>query len=521
MEELSLSVRGLSCASLRAAVLAVSIPVALLIVATPVKAGPATLHCGPNADRVWLYDSPVTYNVIAQLKCGESVEVTGRAPGYLKVRSAAGQEGYVPQAALPELPPPADGAPPGDSAPHPLTLAEAAALARHHAVAPAPVTAASSAPANMPAAVAAVKTQPLPAPVPLGAARPQPAAPPSAAAPAPAPVAVAKAEVAPAPRPVPASPPKTEIVLTTVPEPAAPSLSPAAPAAARASPQPAAAPAAPATTHVAVAVSSSKSKPAAHATTAPHPKPAPAPAAPVPAAHAPESVAASVSAPAAATSPSAQAGTPSEATQEIVLTTAEESSSPAAEPSVTSATFVSNPANPIVHPPTRAKANDDEEEDTVETAPSPAAPNCTAYFSAYGLSPNQYKWIVTNRKKYPGICPAPTPAMVDFVVIFTHDVNFYNSTMPTPVRTDPGGLSDWTPMSTEDSALVPVREMDKNHREYVWIFHTKRGAFDPARFSSKRRPLFEKSESNTFGSHAGDRTAEDALRFITENRGVN
>jgi hypothetical protein len=183
--------------------------------------------------------------------------------------------------------------------------------------------------------------------------------------------------------------------------------------------------------------------------------------------------------------------------------------------------YVSDPAAPIVH--TKTQPSDDEDEDAAadDAAVRADHPDCSAYFSAYGVSPNQYKWIVTNRKKFPGICPAPSPSLVDFVVIFTHDVNFYNFTMPTAVRTDSSGMSNWTPMSMEDSALVPVSEMDKNHREYVWVFHTRRGGFDPARFSSKRHPLFEKAESNTFGSHAGDRTAEAALHFIADNRPSN
>jgi len=44
--------------------------------------------------------------------------------------------------------------------------------------------------------------------------------------------------------------------------------------------------------------------------------------------------------------------------------------------------------------------------------------------------------------------------------------------------------------------------------------HTTRGAFDPAKFSSRRHPLFTKGESNFVGSRAADRTVEDALAFI-------
>ncbi|MGC2015873.1 MAG: hypothetical protein WA657_08580, partial [Candidatus Acidiferrales bacterium] len=139
-------------------------------------------------------------------------------------------------------------------------------------------------------------------------------------------------------------------------------------------------------------------------------------------------------------------------------------------------------------------------------------------FSAYGLSPNQYKWLAQNRHKaFPSVCPAPTPAMVDFVVIFTHDVAFYNVTMPDAIHVEQNGFSDWMPLSTVDTALMTPSEADKSHHEYVWVFHTTRGAFDPSKFSSHRRPLYSKSESNTLGSRGGFRTVMDALTFIEQN----
>ena len=162
--------------------------------------------------------------------------------------------------------------------------------------------------------------------------------------------------------------------------------------------------------------------------------------------------------------------------------------------------------------------DEEEDADASLTAAEASRQNCTAYFSAYGLTPNQFKWLMINRKKkFPGICPASLPSLVDYVIIFTHDVNFYNYTMPSPVRVDASGMSDWTPMRTIDTAFVSPSNADKNHREFVWVFHTRRGTFNPAQFSPRRRPQYAKNESNTFGSHAGDRTVEDALRFIEEN----
>lgn len=502
MKQACLSHHGKFGAAFRAALFVAVIPAGLLIAAIPVSASPATLHCGPNDDRVWLYDSLTNFNVVERLDCGATVDVESRAPGYVKVRSADGQEGYVPLNALPELPPP----PPGtdaNGAPHQLTLAEAAALARRRYVAYAagsPATPpAASAPAAASAPVAAAPAMPPAAePIatgesdvamqPVAVAEMQPAAQPvpqpeaatRAVAPRPAAMVVAKRVPRPAARPIAESSPTA-----AAPQPAAQSIEQPAAAA----PTIAAAPAEAAETPEPeiVLTSAPEASPAAAAVPV-APEPAPAPSGPP-----------ATAAPAIAAAPAAAPATPDRDG------------------------FVSNPAAKLVHTPARTSDEDADEDDDDSgqvTAPANRA-NCAAYFSAYGLSPNQYKWIETNRKKFPGICPAPTPALVDFVVIFTHDVNFYNFTMPAPVRTDASGLSDWTPLRTEDSALVPVKQMDKNHHEYVWVFHTRRGAFDPARFSSRRHPLFEKSESNVFGSHAGDRTAEDALHFIAENRGVN
>ncbi|HTV58962.1 MAG TPA: SH3 domain-containing protein [Verrucomicrobiae bacterium] len=505
MKHACLSHHGKVGAGIRAALFVVVIPAGLLIAAIPTFASPATLHCGPNDDRVWLYDSLTNFNVVERLDCGATVEVESRAPGYVKVRSSDGQEGYVPLNALPQLPPPPAGTD-ANGAPHQPTLAEAAALARRRYTAyaanspAAPPAASAPAPARAPVAAAPV-TQPaveavaananLVAMQPVAVAEMQPIAQPVAAPPA---VALRSAAMVAAKRsPRPAAHP-----VAVAPPPAVPTPSRAAVSVAANVP---AAVAEPASAAPAPEATAEESEPEIVLTSAPEAPPAPAAAPPMPAPSAPVSASPAPAAPAIAAAPA-----------------------PAAVPAVPERDgFVSNPAAPLVHTP--ARGNDDDPDDDGDDSAQASAPanraNCTAYFSAYGLSPNQYKWIETNRKKFPGICPAPTPALVDFVVIFTHDVNFYNFTMPAPVRTDASGLSDWTPMRTEDSALVPFSQMDKNHHEYVWVFHTRRGAFDPARFSSKRHPQFEKSESNVFGSHAGDRTAEAALHFIADNRGIN
>ena len=140
--------------------------------------------------------------------------------------------------------------------------------------------------------------------------------------------------------------------------------------------------------------------------------------------------------------------------------------------------------------------------------------NCQSYFSAYGLTPSQTKWIAQNREKaFSRICPAPDPSKVDFVIIFTHDVDFFSSTLPNPVHKS-GGFSDFTAMTKFDTALIPESQVDKARREYVWIFQFEKGTFDPASFSPERQYQFSKMETSSMGSKAGVKTVEDAFRFV-------
>ena len=149
------------------------------------------------------------------------------------------------------------------------------------------------------------------------------------------------------------------------------------------------------------------------------------------------------------------------------------------------------------------------------THPSEASdPSCRSYFSAYGLTPSQTKWIMQNRQKsLSGICPAPDPSKVDFVIIFTHDVDFFSGTMPTPIHKSEG-FSDFTPLTPLDTALIPVSQADSAHREYVWVFQFEKGAFDPASFSAHCRYQFSKVETSSLGSKGSLKTVEDAFRFV-------
>jgi hypothetical protein len=170
----------------------------------------------------------------------------------------------------------------------------------------------------------------------------------------------------------------------------------------------------------------------------------------------------------------------------------------------------------IVNPPATAKGPPGDSAEISDLPPrnESAGVACQKYFSAYGLTPSQMKWIAQNRKRlFSNVCPAPDPSKVDFVIIFTHDVDFFNTTMPAPVHKN-NGFSDFTPMTPIDNALVPESEADKAHREYVWIFRFAKGTFDPASFTPDRQYQYSRMETSSLGSKGSLKTIEDAFRFV-------
>ncbi len=437
------------------------------------QAAGTNVKCAMNEDRVWVYESVVDFNLAAKLKCGEPVEITGRVKGYVKVQTQSGVEGFVADSAIPKAALPPEPA----EKPTDVGSASVAALA-HHAAAP---TVDAPAPRVSPATAAA-----------MSAAKPAPAAAPTAPAASTNTIVASNVNTAAA---APVSKAQPMVVAAPKPQPVGTPAPVAAPAAAPVAASVAATtvPAQPA--EVEITLSTASSTPAA--APAPTPVVAPAPAAaPVAVAPAPVKIA-----PQPAAAPAVAASLPSNNTQPAPGAEIRAVSDAAAQPAA-------------------RRVNPDDEEDSAVARLEREDAACTHYFSAYGLSPNQYKWLAQNRKKaFPSVCPAPTPSMVDFVVIFTHDVAFYNVTMPTAVHVDSSGLSDYTPMSTVDNAVMNQSEANSSHHEYVWVFHTNRGAFDPAKFSSHRKPLFSKGETNVLGSHGGYKTVMEALTFIESSNG--
>jgi hypothetical protein len=497
--------------------------------------GTVNIKCAPNEDRVWVYESLVDFNVAAKLKCGDPVQIVERVKDYVKIETANGTEGYVLDTAFPKSAlPPAPVEKPND-----VESAAAAFAARRGTHAPdnsvdAPASTHSSAPATVasaapPAVVAkpVAPSQPAPQPtVTLSSAAVAPAAV------APVPLAVAPTQPAPQPTVTLSSMAVTPVTVAPAPVAAAPPPAPSTTAviAKNSNPAPTSIVSEP------VIVEQPAPAPVAYKAPAPAPQPKPVSVTPSPAPHANPVVAVSTPTPAppavapakapavVAVSNPAPVAIASNAPVSVPQAARDDSNNASSMTIETTATLQpvadTTPRAPltVTRPSVKRPADPDGDEDSEVAALNSEEANCTQYFSAYGLSANQYKWLAQNRKKaFPGVCPAPSPAQVDFVVIFTHDVAFYNVTMPNAVHTDINGFSDWTPLTTVDTAVISASDADKSHHEYVWVFHTNRGAFNPATFSSHRRPLYSKAETNMLGSRGGFRTVMDALTFIEQN----
>ncbi len=376
--------------------LLLAVAIGVSFVARPVSANTATLKCNSQRDQIWVYDSLSTFDVEAKLKCGEHVEIVGRVTDYVKIRAQNGVEGYVPEAALADLPPVEI---------HPDPTHDVALVAKQVQAKEIAKAAAASA--------------------------------------FPAPVDSSRSEFAPLSGSVATTPAKTTTESESISSDSAASFS----AFAEMNPTPA--------------------------------------------------------------SPRATSSTDAAETSSTQPTVANPSSSP-------SISVVDATAARIVKPPATAKGppGDSAEISDLQPRNENADVACQKYFSAYGLTPSQVKWIAQNRKRlFSNVCPAPDPSKVDFVIIFTHDVDFFSTTMPEPVHKT-SGFSDFTPMTPIDTALVPESEADKAHREYVWIFQFAKGTFDPASFSPHSQYQFSKMETSSLGSKGSLKTVADAFQFV-------
>jgi hypothetical protein len=342
--------------------------------------------------------------------------------GYVKVRTASGLEGYLPESVFPDLPPFDD---------------RKDTLGSHNVGAPAET--AANTPTSLAAAAAAYRPAPKPAPV--------------------------------------VEPPATETAVAKAPKPAAPAPAASTPVTVSA-PRPKVAP---------PAVASAARPEVVVATRVPAPQPS---------------------------APNVPAGVPGgdHASTAALVRIESPKVAPSPVPAM-SAPGVASLREAVVVKPVATVPESDDYPDALPDNES-ADPQCRIFFSAYGLGAAQYKWLSENRRKqFSSICPAPNLTSVDFVILFTHDSDSYLSAMPTPVHTDGTGFSDFSPMTTVDTALMSPSDADKARYALAWVFRVKRGDFDPAKFSPRRRPQF----SNVLkGSHASTRAVEDAFNFIEQ-----
>jgi hypothetical protein len=470
--------------------------------APPVAAAATTpVQCASNDNRVWVYDSLTDFAVSMRLKCGEEVEIVGRVKGYVKIRTVDGKEGYVPETAFPDLPPFVD---PNSNATDGL---EALIRAREAHAAPRPnpapatatgVSASAATPASAPVTSVAQPLEPAAAPAQAIASIARPAASVSVPATPPAPATVLAV--------APAAAPPSEPVVAVTPAPAPAAVPVAVSPAAKVKP---------------VSVTPRKTRPAAKKPGIPQNAEATSSAISVASAQ-PASPETRTRAKASADRPYAAKASDRNEMQVVVLSSNAAVTAPRIESAVqtnpmAAAVDVNQPATPSAP---RDVADDSDSEDYPDAMPDDASadPACRTYFSAYGLAPAQSRWLEEVRKKqYPSICPAPSVSKVDFVMIFTHDIDIYNSALPDVVHVDRNGFSDFDPVSTVDTALMSQAAANKAHRQYVWVFTMKRGAFDPSKFSPRRRPQFTKSEVNSLtSSHAAERAVEDAFEFVQQ-----
>jgi hypothetical protein len=394
-------------------------PLFVVVAAWPAAASDFdTLKCSVNQDRVWVYNSLASFDVEAKVPCGEKVEIVSRVKGYVRIQTASGTEGYVPDSVFPDLPPLDDDK--DKLGEHNATsLAAVAAKVRPSAAAPVSPTASES--VSLPVMVEH------PAEI--------------------AQIPVDKRQVA-----------------------AGHAARPAKTAEIGAAP-----------------LKSDKPLSANTATAAKQTAPLP--------------ITSSDVAPIARTDSIS------------VLPVSGPPFQPATIAASVSAASPSRPAEIVAVKSVVATPESDEYPDAQPENES-ADPACRVFFSAYGLGATQFKWFAENRRKqFANICPAPNLASVDFVILFTHDSDSYNSAMPTPVHMDRSGFSDFNPLTPVDPALMSLQDADKAHYTLAWVFRLKRGTFDPEKFSPRRRPQFSTASK---GSRASVRAAEDALNFIEQ-----
>jgi hypothetical protein len=100
--------------------------------ASPANVSAGYVSCPTGEQHVFLYDSVDTFNIVANPKCDEQVTVLGRVDtlgGYLRVRTADGKEGYVPQKQITTVAPAKSRIGIAEPPPQPVAAGQGAPLA--------------------------------------------------------------------------------------------------------------------------------------------------------------------------------------------------------------------------------------------------------------------------------------------------------------------------------------------------------------------------------------------------------
>jgi opacity protein-like surface antigen len=90
------------------------------------------VSCPVGQSNIFLYQTVTNFEVLSSLKCGDQVEILGRVDtlgGYLRVRTADGKEGFVPQSQITQVAPPKSRIAIVQPPPQPVAAGQGAPLA--------------------------------------------------------------------------------------------------------------------------------------------------------------------------------------------------------------------------------------------------------------------------------------------------------------------------------------------------------------------------------------------------------
>jgi hypothetical protein len=100
--------------------------------ASPANGSAGYINCPAGQSNVFLYQTVTTFEVLSSPRCGDQVEILGRVDtlgGYLRVRTADGKEGFVPQSQITSVAPPKPRISIAEPPPQPVAAGQSTPLA--------------------------------------------------------------------------------------------------------------------------------------------------------------------------------------------------------------------------------------------------------------------------------------------------------------------------------------------------------------------------------------------------------